>query len=488
MIRVFKHYISRWSLLLVMLESAWFYFSVYAGVTARFYGYPQPDDIHGDLLMPKAAFFALVMIVSMTAMGRYRHMLEGGVLGDGFVGESLNVFLSFLIGLIAVSMGFYLFPNMFIGRGAFAWSLLVALLGILAIRWFFINYVMDMAHLKRRVLIYGAGSRAKLLGNFTDDRNVDHLFVGYWPVEGESVHVEEQYTLRDSRGLSHCVRAQAVDEIVIAHDDNLHEASMTEILDCKTLGVRILDLPGYFEREQRMINMDVLGSCWWIFNSDGLSRGPLREITKKVFDIGSSLLILFLGWPIMLLTTVAIWIESRGKGPILFIQDRVGYGGRIIQVMKFRSMRTDAEKDGVARWAQKDDDRVTRVGRFIRKMRIDEMPQIFNVLKGEMSLVGPRPERPHFVDILSNKIPYYKERLRVKPGITGWAQICYGYGASEHDAAEKLKYDLYYVKNHGLFFDLLVLVHSMEVVLFGWGASSPRWVETAERRKRRQNK
>ncbi|MEO5378885.1 MAG: exopolysaccharide biosynthesis polyprenyl glycosylphosphotransferase, partial [Magnetococcus sp. DMHC-6] len=191
----------------------------------------------------------------------------------------------------------------------------------------------------------------------------------------------------------------------------------------------------------------------------------------KIFDILISLILLLVTIPVMILTALAIWIESGG--PIFYKQKRVGYGGRIFQVMKFRSMCNDAEQDGIARWAQRNDKRITRVGRFIRNTRIDELPQFFNVLNGEMSLVGPRPERPEFVETLRRKIPFYSERLRVKPGITGWAQICYGYGSTENDAAEKLKFDLYYVKNRSLFLDLMVLIHSVEVVIFGKGVHGP---------------
>jgi lipopolysaccharide/colanic/teichoic acid biosynthesis glycosyltransferase len=174
--------------------------------------------------------------------------------------------------------------------------------------------------------------------------------------------------------------------------------------------------------------------------------------------------------PVMALTVLAIKLEEGFGAPILYGQPRVGYAGRVFRVLKFRSMRVDAEKDGRARWATTNDDRVTRVGRFIRKVRIDELPQLFNVLGGRMSFVGPRPERPEFVQQLSESIPYYDLRHSVKPGITGWAQLCYPYGASEQDAIEKLQYDLYYVKNHGLIFDLLILLQTVEVILFGKGA------------------
>jgi exopolysaccharide biosynthesis polyprenyl glycosylphosphotransferase len=194
----------------------------------------------------------------------------------------------------------------------------------------------------------------------------------------------------------------------------------------------------------------------------------MRDGTKRLFDILASGTLLLLTLPLMLITAILIPLENRG--PVFYSQERVGQGGKPFKVLKFRSMRVDAEKDGRPQWAREKDSRVTRVGSFIRKTRIDELPQILNVLKGEMSFVGPRPERSFFVEQLIQQIPYYNYRHNVKPGITGWAQIRYPYGASVEDAIEKLQYDLYYVKNHSLFLDLIILFQTMQVILFGQGA------------------
>jgi len=195
-----------------------------------------------------------------------------------------------------------------------------------------------------------------------------------------------------------------------------------------------------------------------------------RYATKRAFDILISLTALLLVWPIMLAATIAIWVDSGFRGPILYRQTRVGLNGKPFPVMKFRSMRTDAEVDGQAVWASKDDPRVTRVGAFMRKTRVDELPQLANVLRGDMSFVGPRPERPQFVEELDEAITYYNHRHRVKPGITGWAQLCYPYGASVEDSKEKLQYDLYYLKNHSILLDMIILLQTVEVVLIGDGA------------------
>jgi sugar transferase (PEP-CTERM system associated) len=224
----------------------------------------------------------------------------------------------------------------------------------------------------------------------------------------------------------------------------------------------------FLERETGRLHLDVLNPSWIIF-ADGFRRDAVRQATKRTFDILASLALVLVTWPFMLITLVAIAFEDGLRKPFLYRQRRVGLDGHEFDVLKFRSMGVDAERDGQARWATGSDDRVTRVGRIIRKIRIDELPQIFNVLRGDMSFVGPRPERPQFVAQLAESIPYYDERHCAKPGITGWAQVCYPYGSSEKDSLEKLQYDLYYVKNHGVLFDLMILLQTVEVVLMGKG-------------------
>jgi sugar transferase (PEP-CTERM system associated) len=228
-----------------------------------------------------------------------------------------------------------------------------------------------------------------------------------------------------------------------------------------------VDLPTFFERETGYVQLNSLSASWMIF-SEGFSRTGFQKVLKRIFDISASVAMLIATLPVMLAAALAIWHET-GR-PILYRQKRVGESGRIFEILKFRSMRVGAEHDGVPRWAKKDDDRVTRVGRFLRITRIDELPQLINVLRGDMSFVGPRPERPPFVSELSRKVPFYASRHSVKPGITGWAQIRYPYGASVDDAVQKLQFDLYYVKNHSLFLDLVILLQTTQVVLFGQGA------------------
>ena len=242
---------------------------------------------------------------------------------------------------------------------------------------------------------------------------------------------------------------------------------LRELLDCKVNGIQVFDLASYFEKTLGQIRLDSLYAGWLIFG-DGFSQGYLRTRVKRISDIFFSMILLIVALPVMLVTALLIALEDGF--PVFYRQERVGLNGRTFDVIKFRSMRLDAEKDGMPVWARSADDRVTRVGRVIRKMRIDELPQLFCVLNGDMSLVGPRPERPFFVDQLTREIPFYALRHSVKPGLTGWAQVCFHYGSTVEDAAEKLQYDLYYVKNHSLFLDLVVLFETVGVVITGKGA------------------
>ena len=334
---------------------------------------------------------------------------------------------------------------------------------------------LGMAHsgtsqmLVRRVLVFGAGEQALAVRRALDKSDPNVRIVGYYPSPTEEiVKVPADRLLPNTTSLTDTARALKVDEIVVALSERRGGAMpLRELLDCKLYGVKVLDLASHFEQTLGQIRLDALRAGWLIFG-DGFRQGFFRTLVKRVFDITFALLLLMLALPVILLTMMLIAFE--GGFPIFYRQERVGINGRLFNVIKFRSMGTDAEKDGKPRWATGNDSRVTRVGRFIRKTRIDELPQLINVLKGDMSMVGPRPERPFFVDQLTREIPFYAVRHSVKPGVTGWAQVRYHYGASVEDSAEKLQYDLYYVKNHTLFLDLVVLFETVGVVLTGKGA------------------
>ncbi len=323
--------------------------------------------------------------------------------------------------------------------------------------------------MRQRVLVFGTGTRAKLVGRTLQKSDPHVDLVGYYASPNESVaEVSAWGILSPNTSLTDIVMEQQVDEIVVALAERRGGSMpLRELLDCKLQGVRVVDMATHFEKTLGQIRLDSVSAGWLIFG-EGFSQGWVRTVVKRLFDIICASILIVLASPVMLFAAIAIVIESGG--PILYMQERVGLNGRLFNVIKFRSMRTDAEQDGQPRWATAQDDRVTRVGRILRKLRIDELPQLFSVLGGDMSLVGPRPERPYFVDKLTHELPYFAVRQSVKPGVTGWAQVRYQYGASVEDAAEKLQYDLYYVKNHTLFLDLVILFETVGVVLTAKGA------------------
>jgi sugar transferase (PEP-CTERM system associated) len=321
-----------------------------------------------------------------------------------------------------------------------------------------------------KILILGSGPAA--LAVAADLRAADpHAnIVGFCAGASETERAVPEERLIDSAGasLADVALHLGVDEIIVALSERRGgNMPLPELLDCKVYGIKVLDIATHYERSLHQISLQHVNPGWLVFG-DGFNQGALRTAVKRASDVVVSALLLVLAAPVMLLAALAVKLESRG--PVFYRQERVGLNGAPFKVIKFRSMRTDAERDGKPVWATKNDDRVTRVGRFIRRTRIDELPQLWNVLGGEMSMVGPRPERQYFVDQLVEKIPFFAVRHSVKPGVTGWAQVRYDYGSTDEDAAAKLQYDLYYVKNHSLFLDLLILGETVAVVLTGRGA------------------
>lgn len=463
MFRIFRHYIPSSLIALVLLEVNLFWVSMYLGVEVRVWG---NEVLKAELqpLWPKALAFSAIMFVSLTSMGLYKNIYR-----EGLEGMILRLGISIVIALTGMSVVFYLFPDLFLGRGAFAWSFVIAVVNVIIVRVLFYKYV-GHETFKRRVLVIGAGKRAeqfKLLRRKVDQ--LGYSILGFVHVSGEQDLMPEELVIHLDTSLYDYVTENQIDEVVVALEDRRKSFPVDDLLNCKMAGIDVTDVLSFFERETGKVRLDTLHPSWLIF-SDGFKHAGLQLTIKRAFDVVASLIILAITWPFMVIATIAILIEGRGKGPILYRQVRVGQNWQTFQVLKFRSMVVDAEKDGAPQWAKKNDARVTAVGKFIRRTRIDELPQLFNVLRGDMSFIGPRPERPEFVEQLAEKIPYYSERHRVKPGITGWAQIRYPYGASEEDSKEKLQYDLYYVKNYSIFLDCLILFQTAEVVLWGEGA------------------
>ena len=463
-LRIFNHYVRIPFLVLGLVETLGIFGSV---ILASYIVQTQRFSEVGfiTLLSYKAIVMNVVMLLSMIASGLYQARLREGALG--FI---LRLTTAYLLAIVGLSVIFYIFPEVLLGRGIMAIALVTSFTFIVFIR--VLLFITDPSVFKRRILVLGTGKRANAI---TELRRKSDQFgftiLGFVHLRGESDVIDKEKILNLDMTLIDYVDRNDVDEIVVAIEDRRKNIPMRELLDCKMHGVDVIDVLTFFERETGKIRLDQLHPSWLLF-SDGFNQGGMREFTKRSFDLVISSCLLLLTWPLMVLTALAIWLESGCKlaVPIFFKQVRVGEGGRPFQVLKFRSMIVDAEKSGKAQWATKNDSRITRVGKLIRKIRVDELPQIFNVMRGDMSFVGPRPERPEFVVILSEKIAYYAERHHVKPGITGWAQLLYPYGSSENDAMEKLQYDLYYVKNHSIFLDFLIMLQTAEVVLFGRGA------------------
>ncbi len=321
----------------------------------------------------------------------------------------------------------------------------------------------------RRVMVLGTGTDAAAVERSLAGLGPSVHFVGFYPTASdETTVVARDRVLTDGDSLASEARRLKVNEIIVAVREQRANAVLAqELLYCRLAGVRVLDVSSYFERAFGQVRLDSLRASWLIFG-EGFRQGQMRKMVKRLFDIVAATSLVAVFWPLMLLSAILILLEDGF--PIFYRQERVGQSGRLFRVVKFRSMRRDAEHDGQPRWALCNDARVTRVGGILRKLRIDELPQILNVLKGDMSLCGPRPERPHFVALLAREIRFYEVRHSIKPGVTGWAQVRYRYGESVEDAAQKLQYDLYYVKNHTLFLDTVILFKTVGVVLTGAGA------------------
>ncbi|MGZ8164825.1 MAG: TIGR03013 family XrtA/PEP-CTERM system glycosyltransferase [Methylobacter sp.] len=461
MIRIFRHYISRAYLSLLIIEFWVFFAAMYFGSDVRFL-FTESWYTKEDITLA-SIIFSIVLTLSCLALGLYRRTLSW---------EDYNLMartcVSFLVAIFAVITIYYFLHEFLLARGVLGYAVVFAFAGIMVTRFLFYR-VVNLEQLKRRVLVIGSGKKAHKLISVNDSFiHKGFKIVGFVALPDEISVVDKSHLIRLDKNINEIAEEFNVDEIVIALDDKRRVMPLDELLDCKMSGMMIMDMMIFYEREQGIISLEDVYPSWLVF-CDGFAQGGLRAMEKRTFDLIASLLLFIVAWPFMLLTTLAIFLESGFKGPIFYRQLRVGENNKNFSVIKFRSMRTDAEKNGI-QWAQKRDSRVTRVGSIIRKYRIDELPQIFNVIKGQMSFVGPRPERPEFVQDFNKKIPYYTERHRVKPGITGWAQLCYPYGADENDTIQKLQYDLYYVKNYSIFLDLSIMLNTVEVVLWGKGA------------------
>ncbi|MBO8084795.1 MAG: TIGR03013 family PEP-CTERM/XrtA system glycosyltransferase [Marichromatium sp.] len=458
-VRIFRHYMRLPLLILAGVEGLMFVACFHASFHLRWWSIDAEVPASTSGVMAYSVVLAVVFVLSMGAMGLYEASLR-----EGWWGSLLRIVLALLLGAVALAAISFSFPHIELWRSILALTVVLSIIVVSGLR--LLSYVIKPGIFKRRVLVLGAGPLAEAV-MVANPRGLD--IVGLVPLQADVDERDLPKRIPYDRPLLRIVTETQADELVVAVKDRRGKLPIEELLDCRMAGIQVLEPQGFFEREMGVVKLDLLTPSWLML-SDGFQHGAMTMLLKRLFDVLVSVVFLVLLWPVMLVTALAIAAESRFRHPVFYRQTRIGENGMPFDVVKFRSMRVDAEADGRARWATKNDSRITRVGRFIRKTRIDELPQIFNVLKGEMSFVGPRPERPEFVATLASKYDYYAARHRVKPGLTGWAQLCYPYGSSEEDALRKLEYDLYYVKNYSIFLDLLILIETVEVVVFGKGA------------------
>jgi sugar transferase (PEP-CTERM system associated) len=464
-LRIFSGNIHRLGLL-AFCEAAVVLIALHAAIFIRFAGSSATlaaFEASRGALWPRALVIAAVFIVALACLGLYQLRQRAR-----FTAVFVRLLIAMAVAQVALALIFYAAPNLDVGRGIMGLTGAFALTGLAITRFVFLRTV-DEEFFKRRVLVWGAGARARAIGKRLRRRTDQRGFriVGYVRAPGDGGDVPSGPMFRANPGLVRLALRNRIEEIVVAMDDRRGGFPTDELLECRLRGIRVTDLLTFLERESGRVGVELMHPSWLIF-SNGFRCDFLRLATKRAFDVLVSLAILIAAAPVALLAAVAIYLEDRG--PILYRQLRSGQNGRPFRMIKFRSMSVNAESDGRAVWARVDDPRVTRVGAWIRRLRIDELPQVLNVLLGHMSFVGPRPERPEFVAQLAQKVPFYEERHFVKPGVTGWAQVRYSYGASQKDAQEKLEYDLYYVKHHSLVLDLIVLLQTVEIVLFRIGS------------------
>ncbi|MEW5788468.1 MAG: TIGR03013 family XrtA/PEP-CTERM system glycosyltransferase [Pseudomonadota bacterium] len=459
MIRFFRHYIPLSMLLLTLAEYLIFaYISVFAA--DRYDSATLIESSHGAVYKPW--LFASILTLLNSTFGLYDWEWTKGLRS-----LLLRTTGSMLTAGALIALGNGVLPAVFPGGAEFLAGMLLAYLVAVLVRLLFMEW--DKTDLfKKRILVLGTGSRAAKIEAIAASGEGQGLHIlGYLPLGAAHSYVPHDRVIHDEGSIFEIAKARNAEEIVVAVRERRGGGlPMSELLECKLRGLHILDLPTFFERQTGILPLESINASWMIF-AEGFTTGSARDVVKRLFDLLVSGSFLILTSPIMLLAALAIRLES--KGSVFYTQERVGQFGKSFTIFKFRSMFSDAEKDGLPVWARLNDDRTTRVGRFIRRTRIDELPQVINVFMGHMSFVGPRPERPYFVNDLAAQIPYYHARHSVKPGITGWAQVRFPYGASVEDAMNKLQYDLYYVKNHSLFLDLMILLQTTQVVVLGKG-------------------
>ena len=454
MLRLFRKYYPIRNVIFASGEGLVIYLSV---IIAAYIKLGSDLHVFDDWIVLKS-----MLITVVCQMALYYNDLYDLKVTNNYIELGIRLLQALGIATIFFGIAYYLIPQLMIGEGIFV--IMIGLLILLIVSWR-IGYtlVLEKGLFNQKLIIIGSGELATgIIKEIRDKRDS-----GY---EIDTILDEEdcrEGACRPQLDMCDQAKAKNISKIIVALEEKRGNLPIKQLLKCRTEGIEILEGSSFYEMLLGKLYVKQINPSWLIF-SDGFRKSPLKSAMKRTGDIILSSIMLVMLSPMILITAILIKIDS--KGPVIFSQERVGQNGKGFNVHKFRSMVTDAEKSSGPVWASEDDDRVTRVGRVIRKLRIDELPQLWNVLKGEMSFVGPRPERAFFIKQLEKDVPYYSERLTVKPGLTGWAQVSYPYGASVEDAIEKLNYDLFYTKNMSFLLDLLIIFRTVKIVLFGKGA------------------
>lgn len=460
MIRIFHHYVSKIAFLLLLLElMALLLVAVISSPWWLAGKYLLPQQVYGTGLG-----YALLMVLSMGTLGMYQHSQTRADMRSTLI----RILPALALGFFLQNLLAALLPGWHFGHVSVSVFLLGGL-AVLGTRLLVFTSAQSRL-LEQRLIVIGQGATARECLDLAAAGIGFHPFkvLGFVAVQGENTCVPGAMLLPAEPSLLALARRHGADEIIVSVSDRRGGGlPVHQLLDCALGGVAVTDAATFFEREACQIRLDALQPSYLIFGG-GFKQNLFRAGVKRTVDLLASACIGLLAAPVMLVAALAIWLEDGGK--VFYQQERIGRNNRPFRVLKFRSMRADAERDGQPRWALENDPRITRVGYWLRRLRIDELPQMLNVLRGEMSFVGPRPERAYFVSRLSDQTAYYNVRHSIKPGITGLAQVRYRYGASMEDALSKLQYDLYYVKNNSLFLDLLILLDTIQVVMLGKGA------------------
>jgi sugar transferase (PEP-CTERM system associated) len=456
MLRISNHHVSRITASLLLLEFSFSILAVYLGALIRLMGSNANIESLSNNFFQTALAFALCVVFSMSLFGMY-HVNMRQRLTDVF----LRLMPALSLALGSLGLIFFAAPTIYLGRGVMSIALAISAVLIMLTR-FLVFKTSESGLLRSRVIFLGAGALAQECHQLAITNEAHHQYdiIGFVPVGPGEICVSQQYLLPDNESIFDLATKHRADEIVVSVQDRRGGLlPIDDLLDCKLHGIKVIDAGKFFEREAHQIRVEWLQPGWLTFGK-GFDQSVIRKRVKQVFDLATSVIVLIFALPFMLLIALCIFIEDRG--PIFYFQENIGLNGKKFTNIKFRSLSLDAEK-----WDSMSFPGTTHIGTIIRKFRLDELPQIFNVLKGEMSFVGPTPERTYYSDHLTEEVPFYAMRHSIKPGITGMAQVTRSFGASVEDSLKKLQYDLYYVKNNSLFLDILIMLRTVQVILIG---------------------